>query len=75
MRARTWIVPTAALAVAVGVLRRRRSGDAPDVDLSEVEGSYVGETERDLNRLLDEAESSEAVLDVSVDEADDLFGR
>ncbi|WP_122261017.1 phage tail sheath family protein [Ornithinimicrobium cerasi] len=43
------------------------------VDLSQVVSSYIGETEKNLNRILDEAErSGEALL---LDEGDALLGR
>ncbi|MFK5646787.1 phage tail sheath subtilisin-like domain-containing protein [Ornithinimicrobium sp. LYQ121] len=43
------------------------------VDLGQVVSRYIGETEKNLTRLLDEAERSGAVL--LLDEADALFGR
>lgn len=43
------------------------------VDLSEVVGKYIGETEKNLARLFDSAEAKQWVL--LFDEADALFGR
>jgi SpoVK/Ycf46/Vps4 family AAA+-type ATPase len=42
------------------------------IDLSLVLSKYIGETERNLSRLLDKAERSNVVL--YFDEADNLFG-
>lgn len=53
------------------------SGDlrAPllEVDLSAVTGKYIGETEKNIGRLFDDAHKAGAVL--FFDEADALFGR
>jgi len=43
------------------------------VDLSAVDSKYIGETEKNLDRLLASAEASHAIL--LFDEADALFGR
>ncbi|HYH05197.1 MAG TPA: ATP-binding protein, partial [Bacillota bacterium] len=43
------------------------------VDLSRVVSKYIGETEKNLSRIFDEAESSSAIL--FFDEADALFGK
>jgi SpoVK/Ycf46/Vps4 family AAA+-type ATPase len=43
------------------------------IDLSQVVSKYIGETEKNLHRLLDAAEPGGAVL--FFDEADALFGR
>lgn len=43
------------------------------IDLSVVVSKYIGETEKNLSRLFDEAESSNAIL--FFDEADALFGK
>jgi hypothetical protein len=43
------------------------------VDLSTVVDKYIGETEKNLNRIFDQAESCNAVL--LFDEADALFGK
>jgi len=43
------------------------------VDLSAVVSKYIGETEKNLERLFAEAEAKDAIL--FVDEADALFGK
>lgn len=43
------------------------------VDLSQVVGKYIGETEKNLMRVLEKAESKEWVI--FFDEADALFGK
>ena len=43
------------------------------VDLAATVSKYIGETEKNLNKLFDEAEQSSAVL--LFDEADALFGK
>jgi SpoVK/Ycf46/Vps4 family AAA+-type ATPase len=43
------------------------------IDLSLVVSKYIGETEKNLSRIFDEAETSNAIL--FFDEADALFGR
>jgi DNA polymerase III delta prime subunit len=43
------------------------------IDLSQVVNKYIGETEKNLARIFDEAEHSHAVL--FFDEADSLFGK
>ena len=43
------------------------------IDLSAVVSKYIGETEKNLGRIFDEAESSNAIL--FFDEADALFGK
>jgi SpoVK/Ycf46/Vps4 family AAA+-type ATPase len=43
------------------------------IDLSKVVSKYIGETEKNLRRLFDAAESSGAIL--LLDEADALFGK
>jgi SpoVK/Ycf46/Vps4 family AAA+-type ATPase len=43
------------------------------VDLARVVGKYIGETEKNLRRLFDSAERSNAIL--LFDEADALFGK
>jgi hypothetical protein len=54
--------------------RARTSGRSTiRVDLDSVVSKYIGQTERNLDRLLDEAQQANAVL--FIDEADDLFGR
>jgi SpoVK/Ycf46/Vps4 family AAA+-type ATPase len=47
--------------------------DIYKIDLSSVVSKYIGETEKNLNRLFDEAEQSNAIL--FFDEADALLGK
>jgi ATP-dependent 26S proteasome regulatory subunit len=47
--------------------------DLYKIDLSTVVSKYIGETEKNLARIFDEAETSNAIL--FFDEADALFGR
>jgi SpoVK/Ycf46/Vps4 family AAA+-type ATPase len=47
--------------------------DLYKIDLSGVVSKYIGETEKNLSKIFDEAESSNAIL--FFDEADALFGR
>ena len=47
--------------------------DLYKLDLSSVVSKYVGETERNLDRIFDEAETSNSIL--FFDEADALFGK
>jgi hypothetical protein len=59
--------------MAASVLARELSLDLYKIDLSGVVSKYVGETEKNLSRIFDEAEYSSAVL--FFDEADALFGK
>jgi len=59
--------------MAAGVLGSGLSLDLYRIDLSQVVGRYIGETEKNLRRLFDAAEDSGAVL--FFDEADALFGK
>lgn len=43
------------------------------IDLASIVSKYIAQTERNLDRLLDEAQQTNAVL--FIDEADDLFDR
>lgn len=51
---------------------RVRGQDMLRIDLSLVISKYIGETERNLSRLLDRAEQTNVIL--YFDEADNLFG-
>jgi AAA+ superfamily predicted ATPase len=55
------------------VLAKDLGLDLYRVDLSRVMSKYIGETEKNLSRLFDEAQASGAVL--FFDEADALFGK
>jgi hypothetical protein len=59
--------------MAAELLAREQGVDLYKVDLSEVVSKYVGETEKNLSRVFDEAETSNAI--VFFDEADALFGK
>ncbi len=58
---------------AAEVVARDLSLDLYRVDLSQVVSKYIGETEKNLRRIFDAAESGGAVL--LFDEADALFGK
>jgi len=60
---------TSAAEVIAGDLKR----DLYRVDLNKIVSKYIGETEKNLNRLFDAAESAGAVL--FFDEAEALFGK
>jgi SpoVK/Ycf46/Vps4 family AAA+-type ATPase len=60
---------TSAAEVIAGDLKR----DLYRVDLNKIVSKYIGETEKNLNRLFDAAESAGAVL--FFDEAETLFGK
>ena len=47
--------------------------DLYKIDLSSIVSKYIGETEKNLNKIFNEAESSNAIL--FFDEADALFGK
>jgi len=59
--------------MAAEVLARELDLDLYKVDLSGVVSKYIGETEKNLRRIFDEAETSNAIL--FFDEADALFGK
>jgi SpoVK/Ycf46/Vps4 family AAA+-type ATPase len=59
--------------MAAEVLARELDVDLYKVDLSGVVSKYLGETEKNLRRIFDEAEASNAIL--FFDEADALFGK
>jgi MoxR-like ATPase len=59
--------------MAASVLTRELELDLYKIDLSKVVSKYIGETEKNLGRIFDEAEHSSAVL--FFDEADALFGK
>jgi hypothetical protein len=59
--------------MAAEVIARELDLDLFRIDLSQVVDKYIGETEKNLGRLFDAAEASDAVL--LFDEADALFGR
>lgn len=59
--------------MASEVLARELGLDLYRIDLSQVVNKYIGETEKNLNRVFDAAESGGAIL--LFDEADALFGK
>ena len=59
--------------MAAQVLTRQLDLDLYRIDLSQTVSKYIGETEKNLSRLFDEAHQSGAVL--FFDEADALFGK
>lgn len=59
--------------MAAEILSKALNMDLYRVDLAGVISKYIGETEKNLNKLFDEARTSNAVL--LFDEADALFGK
>ncbi|MCG8353896.1 MAG: AAA family ATPase [Chloroflexales bacterium] len=59
--------------MAAELLAREQGVDLYKIDLSAVVSKYVGETEKNLNRVFAEAEDANAIL--FFDEADALFGK
>ena len=59
--------------MAAQVLAHDLALDLYKIDLSRVVSKYIGETEKNLSRIFDEAEHSNAIL--FFDEADALFGK
>jgi hypothetical protein len=59
--------------MAAGILARELGLDLYQIDLSRVVSKYIGETERNLDRIFEEAQASNAML--FFDEADALFGK
>jgi AAA+ superfamily predicted ATPase len=59
--------------MAVEVIARALQLEVYKIDLSLVVSKYIGETEKNLSRIFDEAETSNAIL--FFDEADALFGK
>jgi SpoVK/Ycf46/Vps4 family AAA+-type ATPase len=59
--------------MAAGIIAAELGLDLYKIDLSTVISKYIGETEKNLSRIFDEAETSNAIL--FFDEADALFGK
>jgi SpoVK/Ycf46/Vps4 family AAA+-type ATPase len=59
--------------MAVEVIANELALEVYKIDLSTVVSKYIGETEKNLSRVFQEAESSNAIL--FFDEADALFGK
>ena len=66
-------MPKAQLELAARDVARRLGRSLVRIDLSRIVSKYIGETEKNLDRLLREAEAIGAIL--LFDEADALFGR
>ena len=76
------ILPRAALFVgasgtgktmAAGAIASELGADLHRIDLSRIVSKYIGETEKNIDRVFNEAEKGGAVL--QIDEADALFGK
>jgi SpoVK/Ycf46/Vps4 family AAA+-type ATPase len=59
--------------MAAEIIAGRLALELYKIDLSTVVSKYIGETEKNLSRIFDEAETSNAIL--FFDEADALFGK
>lgn len=59
--------------MAAGIIAGELGLDLYKIDLSSVISKYIGETEKNLSRIFEEAETSNAIL--FFDEADALFGK
>jgi AAA+ superfamily predicted ATPase len=59
--------------MAAGIIAGELGLDLYKIDLSTVVSKYIGETEKNLSRIFEEAETSNAIL--FFDEADALFGK
>lgn len=59
--------------MSAGVIARELGLELYRVDLATVVSKYIGETEKNLSRIFEEAEDSNAIL--FFDEADALFGK
>lgn len=59
--------------MAAEVLANELGLDLYQIDLSQVVSKYIGETEKNLGRIFDEAETSNAIL--CFNEADAIFGK
>jgi hypothetical protein len=59
--------------IAAGILAAEVGQELIRTDLSAIQSKYIGETNKHLNRLFDEAQTANAIL--FIDEADALFGK
>jgi hypothetical protein len=59
--------------MAAGILSRELGLDLYKIDLSRVVSKFIGETEKNLDRIFEQAEDANAML--FFDEADALFGK
>ncbi len=65
--------PGTGKSMAAGVIAKDLGLEIYRIDLSSMVSKYVGETEKNLSRIFDEAANSQAIL--FFDEADALFGK
>ena len=65
--------PGTGKSMSAEVIARELDLDLYRIDLSQVVSKYIGETEKNLNRIFNAAESSNGIL--FFDEADALFGK
>ena len=65
--------PGTGKSMAAEVIANRLNLDLYKIDLSQVVSKYIGETEKKLHQVFDEAQSSNSIL--FFDEADALFGK
>ncbi|MCP4136831.1 MAG: ATP-binding protein [bacterium] len=59
--------------MAADIIAKKLNLDMYKIDLSTVVSKYIGETEKNLSKIFEEAETSNAIL--FFDEADALFGK
>lgn len=59
--------------LAAGILAAEVGQELIRTDLSAIQSKYIGETNKHLNRLFDEAQTANAIL--FIDEADAIFGK
>jgi SpoVK/Ycf46/Vps4 family AAA+-type ATPase len=59
--------------MAAGILTAELGQELITTDLSAIQSKYIGETNKHLKRLFDEAQTANAIL--FIDEADALFGK
>lgn len=65
--------PGAGKTMAAEVIATELNLEIYKIDVSQIVSKYIGETEKNLSRIFDEAETSNAIL--FFDEADALFGK
>ncbi|OMF86689.1 AAA family ATPase [Paenibacillus sp. FSL R7-0333] len=65
--------PGSGKTMAAEVIATELSLEIYKIDVSQIVSKYIGETEKNLSRIFDEAETSNAIL--FFDEADALFGK
>ncbi|MEQ8959533.1 MAG: ATP-binding protein, partial [Coleofasciculus sp. C2-GNP5-27] len=66
-------LPGTGKTMAADIIAGELGLDLYKIDLSSVVSKYIGETEKNLSRIFDEAQTSNAIL--FFDEADSLFGK